>query len=256
VEVTEVATRLHELLAVEGNLKGQAEKVRTDLASSFEKKRHLFTEKLVTFKPSQDGAEPVVEEQLDLQSTVRQELTWVTDIWAQALDVSATVAEANTQARGDVVLDDGSVILKGMPATALLELEKRLAEVQTLLQAVPTLDPAKGFKLDDHRGKGIYRARDDVKTRTKKVQRPIVLYDATPEHPAQTQLISEDVPVGEIRTQEWSGLVTPLEKSEMLDRVEALRRAVKAARSRANEVEVSQTKIGTTLFRFMLDGQK
>ncbi len=248
-------THLHELLAVDGNLKGQAEKVRTDMTSSFDKKRHLFTEKLVTFTPQEDGAVGVTEEQLDLQSTVRRELKWVADIWAQAIDVSASIAEANTRARADVILDDGTVVFTGLPATALLELEKRLSEVQNLVQAVPTLDPAKGFSADAHREKGIYKARDDVKTRTKKVQRPIVLYDATPEHPAQTQLISEDVPVGTIRTQEWSGLLTPLEKSEMLERVEALRRAVKAARSRANEVEITQGKLGEKLFQYVFDGK-
>ena len=47
--------KLHELLAVEGSLKAQAEKVRTDLADTFEKKRHLFSEKRVTFSSSEEA---------------------------------------------------------------------------------------------------------------------------------------------------------------------------------------------------------
>ena len=245
--------RLHELLAVEGNLKAQAEKIRTDLAAMFEKQRHLFTERIVTFRPSEEGTNEVREEQSDLQTTVRQELARVGETWAQALDVSATIAETNTKARAEIILD-GEALFGALPATALLELEKRLGEIHTLVSSVPTLDPAKGFVLDADRGKVIYRAREDLKQRTKKTQRPIVLYDATKEHPAQVQLISEDVPVGEIRVQEWSGLITPAEKAEMLDRVERVRRATKAARSRANEADAEQKKIGAALFRYIFDG--
>lgn len=250
-----MVTKLHELLAVEGGLKGQAEKVRGDLATTFEKKRHHFSEKTVTFQPSEETEKPVTEEQLDLQATVRKELAWIAGIWSEALDVSAAVAEANTRARADVVLASGQVVFKDLPATALLELEKRLLEVHGLVLAIPTLDPARGFKPDAHKGEGIYKARDDEKTRTKKVQRAIVLYPATPEHPAQTQLISEDVPVGKILTQEWSGLITPSEKADMLERAEELRRAVKAARSRANEVEVNQQKVGGKLFEYIFNGK-
>lgn len=243
--------KLHELLAVEGNLKGQAEKVRGDLAQTFEKKRHLFSKKIVTFKPDEEGAAAVTEEQSDLQSDVRKELEWIAGIWAQALDVSAQVAEANTKARADVTLDDGTFLFRQLPATALLELEKRVSEVQGLVAAIPTLDPAKGFRIDPDEGKNIYRARDDVKHRTKKAQRALVLYPATPEHPAQTQLITEDVPMGTIVSQEWSGLITPSEKADMLERVETVRRAVKSARARANEVEIVPVSIGKDLFNFV-----
>jgi hypothetical protein len=244
--------KLHELLAVEGSLKNQAEKTRADLLQTFEKKRHLFAEKVVTFTPNQEDAQIVTEEQLDLQSTVRKELAWISGIWAKALDVAYHVAEANTQARADVVLEDGDPLLKGVPATALLELEKRAMEMHALVQRIPTLDPAKSFIPAPERGKDIYKARDDVKTRTKKIQRPLVLSPATDKHPAQVNVISEDVPVGTITTQEWSSLLTPAEKSEMLDRAERLHRAIKAARARANAIDAtSQAQIGEKLLKFV-----
>lgn len=239
--------KLHELLAVEGQLKGQAKATGTELRATFEKKRHLFEEKRVTFHPSGEGQEPKTEQQSDLQSKVPDELAWITEIWAKAMDVSYKVAVANTLARADVVLD-GATILTNVPATALLELEKRLGEAQELVLAVPTLDPAKGFQLDADRGKDVYRARERSGERTKKVQQPIVLFPATPEHPAQTQLISVDIPVGRVVEQEWSGLVTPAQKGDMLSRVEALRRAVKQALTRANAVEVPETQdVGAAL---------
>lgn len=248
-------SKLHELLAVETNLENQANKCRTDLINTFEKKRHLFEEKRIVFVPNSEGAQPVIEHQSDIQSTVRKELDWIQAHIAKALDASYQVAEANTEARADVVLDDdaATVLLKQLPATALLELEKRVAEVQQLIAAIPTLDPAKGFQIDSQRG--VFKAREVNKVRTKKEAKVIVKYDATKEHPAQTELISVDVPVGSIQEQEWSGLLTPADKAELLDRVESVGRAVRRARSRANEAEIdSQKKIGNKLLKYVFSG--
>lgn len=249
--------KLHELLAVEGNLENQANKVRTDLMNTFEKKRHLFEEKCVVFKPSVETEREVVETQSDIQSTVKKELTWISSHLIKALDASYQVAEANTQARADVILDDDAqtVLLKDVPATSLLELEKRIAEINALVQAIPTLDPAKGFTVDTQR-ENAYKAREVVKTRTKKTVEVIIKYAATKEHPAQTEMINVDKPVGELREQEWSGLITPAEKSELIDRVEMVARAVRKARARANEVEVDSTKkIGKKIIQFVFEGK-
>jgi hypothetical protein len=252
-----MATKLHELLAVETNLEAQAAKNRGDLAATFDKKRHLFEEKRIVFSPNGEGAQATVENQSDIQSTVAKELAWIAPFIAKSLDASFQVAEANTRARADIVLDDdaNTVLLTGLPATALLELEKRVAEVATLVNAIPTLDPAKGFRPDGERGEGISQARPVVKTRTKKAKKLYVKYEATKEHPAQTELIDEDQPVGTIQEQEWSGLITPARKSELLAKVDTLARAVRRARSRANEVDVDLTKrIGKKLLDFVFAG--
>lgn len=252
-------TKLHELLAAEGNLETQAIKVRTDLANTFDKKRHLFEESSTVFTPNAEGAQPTIESKSDIQSTVRKELAWVSAHITKALDASYQIAEANTLARSDVVLDDdsGTVLLQSAPATALLELEKRLVEIQQLLAATPTLDPARGFQPDDQREMGIYKAREVVKQRTKKDVKVVVLHAPTKEHPAQTQLINVDVPTGTISEQAWSAMLTPAEKSELLDRAEQAIRAVKRARSRANDQEVDTSKkIGSRLLRFILEGKR
>ena len=251
-------SKLHELLAVEGNLETQAVKVRNDLINTFEKKRHLFEEKRVVFQPNTEGAPAVTESQSDIQSTVEKELGWIGGHIAKALDASYQVAEANTVARGDVVLEEEGepVLLKGLPATALLELEKRVGEIHQLLNAIPTLDPAKGFKQDAQRGEGIYLAREVVKERTKKATKVIVKYEATKEHPAQTEMVTVDAPVGNIREQEWSALMTPADKAALIERVEILLRAVKRGRSRANDQEVDQSKkIGRVLLDYVFNGK-
>ncbi len=249
--------KLHELLAVETSLENQANKVRTDLVNTFDKKRHLFEEKRVLFKPTVEGEHETVEVQSDIQSTVKQELDWISSHIVKALDASYQVAEANTQARANIVLDDDveTVLLSNIPATALLELEKRIAEIHTLINSIPTLDPAKGFSLDSART-NIYKAREVVKTRTKKQAKVIVKYEATKEHPAQTELVNVDEPIGHIKEQESSGLITPGEKSALINRVETLGRAVRKARSRANEVEIDTSKkIGKVLVGFIFNGQ-
>jgi hypothetical protein len=67
-----------------------------------------------------------------------------------------------------------------------------------------------------------------------------VKYDAAKEHPAQTELYNADVEVGTIEEQEWSGLLTPAEKAAILARIEELTRAVRSARSRANDEQVDK----------------
>lgn len=244
--------KLHELIAVCSNLNGQAAAAMADLKNTFEKKRHHFMKKLVTFLPNTEGASPVTEEQLDLQTTVGNELTWVSKFMNKAIDASFQVAVGNTSAMADVVLEDGTIIVKNIPATALLELEKRLNEISDLVKAIPTLDPAKGFKPAPDQGPGVYVARPEERIRTKKSKEVLMLAPATEKHPAQVQVYDVDAPVGVITTQEWSGLITPAEKSNMLDRLENLLRAVKRARSRANETVVdANNKIGDTLTSYI-----
>lgn len=248
--------KLHELLAVNDNLKGQADKVRTDLAATFEKKPHLFRRKLVTFKPLAENEPAQVEEQSDIQTTVASELKWVADTIAQSLDVSYQIARTNMTAVADIVLEGGQVIAKDVPATALLELEKRTNELHGLVSSIPTLDPAKGFAPDPDSGAGIYRARTDVRERTKKTPKVLQLAPATDKHPAQVQAYHEDVPIGKIETIEWSGLITPAQKASMLGRVESLRRAVKAARSRANNADArTDDRIGQQMLSYVFNLQ-
>lgn len=251
--------KLHELLAVEGNLETQAGKLTAELKNSFEKKRHLFEEKRIVFTPNGEGQQSVVEAQSNIQTTVLKELELLSPFLAKSIDASYRVSEANTVARADVKLelDSGDItLLAGVPATTLLELEKRLAEITNLLNMVPTLDPAKGFEPDTNKGVGFYQARKVNKTRTKKEKVVLVKYAATKEHPAQTELIDQDSPVGTVQEQEWSGLITPSEKSELLARVDILSRAVRQARSRANEVEIDTSKkIANKLLNFIFQGK-
>lgn len=246
-------SKLHELLAVSTNLENQANKTRGDLMATFGNKRHLFEQKLVTYRAKEEGAAAVTEAQSDIQTTIRKELDWISGIMAKNIDVGHQIDMANTLAKADIVTEDGETIAKDVPATSLLQLEKRIQQAHELLVAIPTLDPAKGFIQDPNREAGIYKAREVMKARTKKMQKALVLVQPTKEHPAQAQLITEDEAIGIIQEQEWSALLTPALKGDLIERCEVLVRAVKKARSRANELEldVATHKIGKRLLDFV-----
>lgn len=247
-------TKVHELLAVLGSKSGQASTVRGDLTATFKSKRHLFEGRKKTFRPLEESVEPTVEEETDIQSTVAKEIKWISGYLASAVDLAYQVDLANTEARANIELENGEILIKAIPATTLLQLEKRIAEWKNLIEAIPTLDPAKGFEEDKAHGEGHYRAREVVKLRKVKTKKVYVKFPATKEHPAQTELVDEDVPTGTILEQEWSGLITPGVKADLLDRVETLGRAVSKARSKANDhaIETQDKKIGAGLLEFVL----
>lgn len=248
-----MATKLHELLAVEKNYENQAAKTRTELKKTFDDKKHLFAMKIVTFKPNTEGSTTTTESQSDIQTTVKKEIEWLVPLLAKGLDASHQIDIANTIAKADVVTEDDEVLLKQVPATSLLRLEHRMDELRVLVTAIPTLDPAKGFAPDEQKGPGYYKAAEVHSHRTKKEFKPIVIVPPTKEHPAQVEKLYEDVPIGTIQTQEWSSMITPAKKAELLDRLDKLSRAVKKARARANEqeLEVKDKKIGETLLNYI-----
>lgn len=82
-----------------------------------------------------------------------------------------------------------------------------------------------------------------------------MLFPATEQHPAQTQLITEDVFVGTWSTIKISGAISHNDKQKLLDRVEELIIAVKSAREEANAKSFAgiSLKEGSTLLDYLLD---
>ena len=245
--------KLHEVIAVRSNLNGQGDKALGGVKDLFDKKKHHFGSKLVTFIPKAEGEPTKTEEQSDIQTTVVKELNWFSNIFAKAIDNTYQIDLTNMEAKADVVLEDQTdPLLKSVPATTLLALEGYLEKVHELLNHVPTLDPAKAFTPDSQKGPGYYIARPTETNRTKKTKKNHVLAEATDKHPAQVHMYEEDVPIGTLQTQEWSTLITPAQKAELLNRCDMLERAIRRARARANEAEVNTTaKIGNRLLEYI-----
>ncbi len=78
-----------------------------------------------------------------------------------------------------------------------------------------------------------------------------MLYPATPDHPAQTQLITEDVIAGSWLTIKYSGAIAVPRKKQLQQRIEKLANAVKSAREEANSLEVTEKKLGKEVFDYL-----
>jgi len=251
--------QLHQLLAVESELRNQAAKIYQETIVTFTKKEGHFDGMVRTYEPKIEG-EDVTElppEIKEVVTTVEEKLEHTEKALTKSIDAQLSKDEtnANGTTRAEVVIEgDGEEMKLGeFSATSLLSLENTLTKIRALYDAIPTLDPAKKWEEDETRT-GIYKTSEQVTYRTEKQPQVITLAPATKEHPAQTQLLSIDKQVGLFRVVYSSGRITPREKSEKLERIDRLIRAIKKARARANQSEVLQTKIARQIFSYINDG--
>ncbi len=245
-------TKLHEILAIEGDLDATAKKVVEEAIVTFTKKPDHFQEMhraLNMLDENRQGEN--VEESKAMVTTVADKLDHVQHHVAKYFDIFARKEATNQVATADLVVE-GIVIAERVPATLLLGLESKLKNLRNLYEAIPTLAPGIDWRHDATRGADVYKAADaDVRMKTEKVIQHKVLVEPTDKHPAQVEKWTADVPVGKIVVNQWSGMLSPAEKSEVLGRIDTLIRAVKQARQRANTVEISDIAIGEKLFEFI-----
>jgi hypothetical protein len=151
-------------------------------------------------------------------------------------------------AKANVVVDNVTV-LKDVPVTTLLFLEKQLVDIHTFVEKLPVLDPGEDW--DYSPDVDYYASEAYQTTKTKKVLKNHVKAEATKEHPAQVETYTEDVVVGYWTTVKFSGAMPAKEKNELLDRVRKLQEAVKLAREEANGMEVQTKKIGAAVLHYV-----
>lgn len=244
--------KLHELIAVEPDLKGTAEKIVQEAIVTFTKKDAHFMGQKRRYEKlfEHEGDQP--DEDKPIVTTVAEKLKYTFSVVGKALDALASKEVTNTAAKADVLLD-GQAIIQALPAVVLINLENQFKKLREMLGHIPTLDPSENWRWDESLNQ--YVADDKVTLRTKKVLKNHVKYEATKEHPAQVETYTEDVPVGKFFTKKFSGMLTPAEKSAMLERIDNVIRAFKEARERANDIQVQETKIAGKLFSYLLDSK-
>jgi hypothetical protein len=246
-------TKLHELIAVEKGIKARAYSALTE-SHKLIQKADLFGGMSRSYQKRDEDGEDLPGESKRVQNTVREVLATLKLSQTELYDLTAQKDIANCTAKAPVIVDDVEVIPE-LPVTTLLFLEKQLTDLRTFILALPILDEAETWNFDAN--SGLYKS-DPVQThRTKKTQRPMVLYDATEKHPAQTQLITDDVIVGFWTMVKQSGALPKPEKVKLAARVEKLLDAVKTARERANGITVTEKPtIGARVFGYLLgDGE-
>jgi chromosome segregation ATPase len=241
--------KLHELLAVESDLKGKAQRALAQVRGVFGDGQGALIGQARTYKPSIEGGEPLAPENKELATTVNTQLDLLRADFGPWIDAAMQKETTNTNTVANVEID-GKVMFKNLPATALLNLESKLAELRGVILATPTNDASEAWSWDEQTS--VYVSSERITYRTTKVPKSHELSPATKEHPAQVQLITLDERVGEWSTVISSGMLSPTQKREMVDRLEALQRAVKQARQRANSVDVIDVQIADKLFDFLL----
>jgi hypothetical protein len=179
--------------------------------------------------------------QMRLNDAMATAVHQFTRLW----DLTASIDATNAEAIADITVD-GQLLAAGVPATTLLFLEKQLTDLHTFVTKLPTLDPAESWHWDGNAG--AYASDRSTTVRSKKVPRNHVLAEATDRHPAQVQLWHEDVPVGYWDTVKFSGAVPAERRDQLIERVSAVRQAVKMAREEANMTPAVNTKVADGLF--------
>lgn len=242
--------KLNQIIAVEKGIKSRVYSEVGELDKAAQKPE-LFNGLVRTYEKKFEDDEELPGENKMVHYEVGNVLRLVRQLSTELFDITARKDWSNCEAKADVAVE-GKVILTQVPVTYLLFLEKQLTDLRTLFGRLPTLDEGEAWTKDG--SSGLYVTAPTTTHRTKKVQRPLVLYQATVEHPAQTQVITEDVLAGYWKQTKQSGAMPRVDRVKLVDRIEKLLQAVKAAREAANGIdEVKTPSVGGPVFNYLLE---
>lgn len=241
--------KLNQIVAVENGEKTRVLNEETVLHREVQK-TPLLSGISRTYQPKDDDGDQLPAESTRVQVNAEEVLEKLGKSLTNLFDITLTKEVANTKASADVVVD-GKTILKNVPVTYLLFLEKQLVRLRTFVAKLPVLDPAQSWSKDNNTGVWATEATQTVKT--KKVPRNWEKSPATDKHPAQVEIFHEDVIVGTWTKVEYSGAVPQTRVAELIERVDALSKAVKFAREEANNTEVDDAKAGKLVFDYLFE---
>lgn len=241
-------TVLHQVLAVEKGLKSRVNRQATDLFHLL-KKNDFFFGMSRRYTPSDDLGERFPDENIVIRANVEDVLAETATLNIEYWDLVYSKDVANTKATADIRIG-GLVLAEGVPVTYLLFLEKQLQDIRTTFAAAPVLPLDENWTLD--KAQGVFRS-DPVETnRTKKTPFAFEKAPATDKHPAQVEVMTEDVVVGKWAKTTFSRALTPGRKAKLLSRIDLLIQAVQYAREEANAQEVLDREIGRFFFDYLL----
>ncbi|HTG95728.1 MAG TPA: hypothetical protein VL866_24215 [Pyrinomonadaceae bacterium] len=240
--------KLHQIIAIEEDAKNKIGSV-TAMLEREALKPDSFNGLARTYRPKDEGGEPLPPEHKRVQLDARKEIDKFIKAKTELIDLTATKDWANMEARADVEVN-GQVILIAVPVTHLLFLSKQLDHFRNYVEKLPTLDESEEWKVDPSTGQ--WRTDITTRHRTEKIVDFKTVSEATKEHPAQVAQLTKDVTVGYWDQTKLSAALPVPQKEELITKIEELLSAVKLARGKANEVEAPRQKIADTLFEYVL----
>lgn len=243
-----MSAKLNQIIALVNGKKTKTAKALTDIYHNLQKPT-LFEGVTKVYEPLDEKSTDVQPPEAKyIQYRVSEAIKTAEETMTDLLDVTATQDWANCKARADVVVD-GTIVLKDVPVTYLLFLEKQLTDVHTLVSKLPVLDSAERWTFSPESDS--YQSEKTFRFNSKKVPRNHEKAPATDKHPAQVEMYYEDVPVGKTYTTKFSSAIPAKQRNELLARVERLQEALKLAREGANSVEVESVRVGKAIFGFI-----
>ncbi len=245
--------KLNQIIAIEKGIKTKNYAAITEL-HKLSAKKELFNGHSRKYTPSDDdattpGGEKLPDENKKVQELCKDNIKKVADLLSEMFNLSAVREYGNCLAKADIVVDE-KVLLKDVPVTYMLYLEKQLCDIHTYLKSLPTLDAGENWHYDT--AQDLWASEASGSARTKKLTRAFVLYEATEKHPAQVKEVSEDVRVGLWTTVKYSSALEARYQNELVARVEKLQVAVKFAREQANELAVEKKEVAKAIFSYIL----
>ena len=244
--------KLNQVIALVQGRKARAAKVITDAYRCWD--LSLLSGLTKTYKPLDEEGEKLPSENKVVSIRAWEVINKVIEYQCEYFDAVMTQEDANQIAKANIEVD-GEVILKDIPVTSLLFLEKRLVDLLTFAKSLPTLSIDKEWSYDNNRG--CFVTKSEETSRSKKLPEKVVKYEATKEHPAQVEMFGVDKVVGNWTTIHMSGALEKERKDNIIRRIEKLQDAVKKAREEANNNPVTGMKnSGTAFIEYIFDDAK
>lgn len=187
------------------------------------------------YTPRDEAGETYPSENVKVQLTSQDACNQVSAALKKLFRITAEKDAANCLAKAPIIVD-GQVLAENVPATYLMFLEKQLDDLNTFVSKMVELDSSDNWTCNQ--SDGLFRNEKTVGNKVVKVKQALVLYPATEQHPAQTQIVDQDTVVGHWTTQKISGAIPRPRKLQLLERISTLSQAVKVAKDVANNLEV------------------
>lgn len=243
-----MAQKMNQVLAVEKVTKNRIETEFTKIYQNIGK-AELLNGFQKNYTPLEENGAKLPPESKKVQFKAEDQIKKVKKELAELLDISAIKDKTNTVAKADISVN-GVVLVTDVPATYLLYLEHKLADLSAFAKKLPLLDQSENWKRDE--ALGLWATESFKSVRTKKVEEINVIVPPTKEHPAQVAKFVKDVPEGNWETVKYSGAMQSDKVDSILERIEELQRAVKSARAQANVTVADESlKPGAVLLNYI-----
>lgn len=243
--------KLHQVVAVESGIKTRTQSAITEIHKLCQKEP-LFAGLHRTYVPIKDPADGGValpEERTHLQMAATKAIKDAMENWTEAIDIASTINAANATAKADIVVD-GKTIMKDAPVTFLMFLEHKLDDMHKFISALPKLSPDIEWVWDENQQ--CYKNKHEIKTtKGEKVAYAFVRFKGDQHHPPQVDKEFKDEVVGYWTALKYSGAISAQDHKGMLERVEALQKAVKMAKEAANQVEAPDKPVAGAVLDFV-----